>query len=241
MDTNIEIFSGSMGKAAFKQAIAIDTKASLILLLSFLVTGLPIGLATGAIIYAVSYTSLGLFSAALLALGFITPPWTTIIGFGALAAALTTSGVFVGKMINTKRRGPAPLVHIKGPIDTLGAYVVKIVFLPLFGMISIKAGEDNQNYLKKKMGAWGYSDRYIQYIWDEYSSLFSRDRLDGIKAEIIGMSNKIGNTSIIKNNTDVKQLHGKVVDFCDEFIRNLGQNDPDRAMFLDWLKVTLAF
>lgn len=233
------IFNGKVGENAFVAELRWKKTKRLILLLSFLMSGLPIGIAGGMIAYTISAASMGAITSALVAIGIISMPVFGPIAIGAIVAAISTVGVFIVKNNSEKKHGSGGPGRITDLLELLGVYVAKIVFIPVVGFAicdgTIDEGETK--FIADKMGAWGYSNEYITKIINDYINL----GIDGIKTEIINTKNIEGGSRYIRNNANLKELYNKSYNICYELRRKPDQQDSgvEKINYLDWLCYTL--
>jgi uncharacterized membrane protein YebE (DUF533 family) len=210
-------------------------------LLSFILSGLPIGLAAGGIAYAISVATMGTLTSLLVAVGLASVPILGPIGIGAVAAAVSTLGLFVYKSVKERdsKQGPNSLIDVKYPIDFIGAYVAKIVFLPVTGLALCDGpvNEDEEKFISGKMEAWGYSSEFVRKTLEGYKQL----DIDGVKRDVQNTRNVEGNSKYIKKVTNLRELYIKAYQICKELERHPKQqeNPLEKASYLDWLCATL--
>ncbi|MDR1286452.1 MAG: hypothetical protein LBK08_02485 [Treponema sp.] len=234
----IAIFNGKVGQKAFLAELRWKKSKWMVLLLSFILSGLPIGLAAGGISYAISAATMSTLTAILVALGIASIPISGPIAIGVIGAAIGTLGIFVYKNTKKGREGMSG-PNLRGPIDIIGAYVAKIVYLPVagFAMCDNEMNDDEYKFIEGKMEAWGYSNEYIQERLDKYKTL----GIDTVKREIQNTRNVEGNSKYIKNNANLRELYKKSFLICKELERNPKQQDNpvEKARYIDWLCATL--
>jgi hypothetical protein len=230
------IFNGKSGENAFVAELRWPKNKRLLLILSFLLSGLPIGLAGGLIAYTITAAGVGAITTTLVAVGIVSFPIFGPISVGVITAAISTIGVFV---FNSKKNqgmaGPQSTFDIKSPLHILGAYVAKIIFIPVVGMaICDKNVDDNElKFISSKMEAWGFSGEFVNHIIGKYRIL----GIDEIKKEIIQTKEVEGKSKYMKG-TNLKELYKKSYSICDELKRMQSENTVEKASYLDWLKNT---
>jgi hypothetical protein len=237
---SVRIFETKGDEELFRKQLEIPGSQITGIVLIFLLSGVPIGIAAGMMVYTVSAASIGFFAALLGASVSLGGP----IGVGAVVALIAGIGVNIGFRKLTGSKSITPKVKIGGPIDVVGAYIAKIVFAPLIGFAAAdnKPTEKEIKFIISAMREWGYSPGYIDNMILEYSNdvHVTKESIEKFYNQIRAIEQKRTPIAIqykkVFSGKRMKILTQKAIDLCEKLRNENGYAGiPEQEDYRSWL------